>query len=158
MTNEDEPQAAATSRARALVERLRSPWHNPFAAPVRHLVGGVLAGGVLIGAFLGVRTLLDEQPAQPSEWLTVEDQEALVAAISSVPVDGWVAGCLWKDRDAIDILQVVNHPDDGLVQTWRWSGVRDGLEVSLVSVEDAAPSESFDEVSGPGYFCYVPEQ
>ncbi|MCZ7577033.1 MAG: hypothetical protein M5U18_08350 [Dehalococcoidia bacterium] len=94
MTNEDEPQAAATSRASALVERLRSPWHNPFAAPVRHLVGGVLAGGVLIGAFFGARTLLDEQPPHPDEWLTVEDQESLVAAISSVPVDGWVAGCL----------------------------------------------------------------
>ena len=122
-------------------------------------MGGVLAGGVLIGAFLGARTLLDEQrPPQPDGWITVEDQEALVAAISSVPVDGWVAGCLWKDRDANDILRVVSHPDGGLVQTWRWSGVRDGLVVSLVSVEGAAPeSESFDEVSGPGYFCHVPE-
>ncbi len=80
------------------------------------------------------------------------------AAISSVPVEGWVAGCLWKDRDPTDIFQVVSHPDGGLVKTWRWSGVRDGLQASLVTVEDAMPaSESFDEVSGPGYFCYVPE-
>lgn len=156
MTNEDEPQAGATSRTRALVERLRSPWHNPFAAPVRHLVGGVLAGGVLIGAFLGARTLLEEQPPHPDEWLTIDDQEALVAAISSVPVDAWVAGCLWKGRDPNDILRVVSRPDGGLVQTWRWSAVRDGLKVSLVSVEGAR-AESFDEVSGPGYFCYMPE-
>lgn len=37
------------------------------------------------------------------------------------------------------------------MRTWHWSGVRDGLKVSLVSVEGRAPeSESFDEVSGPG--------
>lgn len=58
-------------------------------------------------AFFGARTLLDEQTPQPSEWLAVEDQDSLVAAISSVPVDGSVAGCLWKDRDATDILRVV---------------------------------------------------
>jgi hypothetical protein len=140
------------------VERLRSPWHNPFAAPVRHLFGGVLVGGVLIGAFLGARTLLEEQPPHPDEWLTTDDQEALVAAISSVPVDGWVAGCLWKDRDPGDVHSVVEHPDGGIVQTWRWSGVRDGLQVCLVSVEDATPeSENFNEVSGSGYFCCVPE-
>ncbi len=95
----------------------------------------------------------------PDGWLTVEDQEALVAAISSVPVEGWVAGCLWKDRDATDILQVVSLPDGGLVQTWRWSGVRDGLEVSLVSVEVTMPaSESFERSVAPATSATCPSR
>lgn len=127
---------------------------TPFSAPARHLVIGALGGFALIGAFAGGRALLTSDPPYPSEWLTAADREDLAGAIANVPSDGWVAGCIWEQRDRSDIVRVVKEPA-GDARLWSTTA-RSGRDISLLTVDGQPRPVEFEEVSGPGYFCQVP--
>ncbi len=126
---------------------------NPFTTTrPRELFIGAAAGLCAIGAFVGFRALTDEEPPLPGEWLTEADQEELADAFTQF--DGWVAGCLWEKRARTHIDDVVDEPAGAK----RWAAeTASGRDMSFLNAEDHPVIEDMDEVSGPGYFCYVPE-
>src|SRR5687767_13905249 len=110
---------------------------NPFKTehPRQVLIG---AAGTLcaFGAFLGFRWIVHQDPPPPGEWLCEAEQEVLADARTEF--DGWVAGCLWEDRNFRDIREVVDEPT-GLETMWR-SEASSGRTISLLVVEEAAGS------------------
>jgi hypothetical protein len=129
---------------------------TPFSAPARQLLIGAAGGVAVIGVFAGGRVLLTNEPPLPAEWLTLADREDLAAAIASVPAEAWAAGCLWEQRDRTDIVRVVDEPS-GVAELWS-ARTRSGREMSLLTVDGVTRPTRFREISGPGYYCTVPQE
>ncbi len=122
---------------------------HPFAdADLRKLAVGAVAGLVLAAGFAFGSNALGSTPPHPDTWLTEEEQEALAEVMSDF--DGWVAGCLLDGLDEAPM-----SPPRGERADYEGE-LESGRRVRIVTVSEADPSGSYDELVSDGYFCYVP--
>lgn len=123
---------------------------HPFAdADLRKLAIGGVAGVVLAAGFTFGTAAFGTSPPHPDTWLTEQEQEVLVEVMSDF--EGWVAGCLLEGLDEAPL-----RPPRGQRADYE-AELESGRRVRIVTVSDAAGSNSYDESLGDGYFCYVPD-
>ena len=98
-----------------------------------------------------------------SAWLIEPDQEQLAEAVTSaVARYGWAAGCLWPSESSEDRLTAVTQL--GFQQDGDWVLINarhlksGALMLVLRHPGPTAVTGSFNEKSGNGFFCYVPEE
>lgn len=130
--------------------------------PFVFALGGVTARQFAVGAlvalaatavFVTYRVATREELHPQAEWMTEADQERLYQALTTLAGGDWAAGCIWerKWRPVEDVMDV---PVDA---TSYVSGTDGPRPLSFAtSITEARTNQSFDEVSGDGYLCYVP--
>ena len=134
-------------------------WQRRFVVAVAGIAAIILT--VNLGG-AGLSTWNARKAAPPANWLREQDQEQLADAVSTATTRyGWAAGCLWPadtkqdrmtavtqlgfQRDAKWVLINARHLDNGV------------LLVLLRHPGPRATTGGFDEKSGDGFLCYVPE-
>ena len=98
-----------------------------------------------------------------SAWLSEPDQEQLAEAVTSaVERYDWAAGCLWPSESSEDRLTTVTQLGFQRDSEWVLINARQLKSGALMLVlrhpGPTAVTGSFNEKSGDGFFCYMPEE
>ena len=93
---------------------------------------------------------------------SLADQEALSSALSASRAQhGWAGGCLWPAGTTRPLTDALHQMDVVTTSGFRFSrqqGPSGAIIVVVVRDARGSTSGSSDEVSGPDFLCYRPEE
>ena len=132
----------------------------------RLVLGAALTAAILLAAELATTALTAWRGSDSvalSSWLREPDQEQLAEAVSAATARyGWAAGCLWPSDSSDDRFTAIDQLGFQRDDEWVLINTRHlqsgALLLLLRHPFPRSTTGSFNEKSGDGFFCYVPEE